>query len=48
MNIKNYGELYFFINNGKKKRKVEYPPMKVIDMCFWQLGKNLDNKKETR
>ncbi len=30
-----------------EKRKVEYPPMKVIDMCFWQLGKNLDNKKET-
>lgn len=24
MNIKNYGELYFFINNGKKKRKIEY------------------------
>lgn len=24
MNVKNYGELYFFINNGKRKRKVEY------------------------
>lgn len=30
MDIKNYGELYFFINNGKKKRKFEY----IAITCF--------------
>lgn len=25
---------------------VEYPPMKIIDMCFWQIGFNSDVQKE--
>jgi len=25
---------------------VEYPPMKIIDMCFWQIGFNSDTQNE--
>ena len=24
---------------------LEYPQMKIIDMCFWQIGFNIDTKK---
>lgn len=26
--------------------RIEYPPMKIIDMCFWQLGYEIDSEKE--
>ena len=28
-----YGDISFEIN-----KKIKYPPMKIIDMCFWQIG----------
>lgn len=32
--------------NKVSQGRIEYPPMKIIDMCFWQLGYEIDNEKE--
>ena len=36
------------LNNLRKQfanEGVYYTPMKLIDMCFWQLGVDLENKE---
>ena len=47
--IRNLSEFYVANKNFEKWRPtityngMEYPQMKVLDMCFWQIGYNLDN-----
>ena len=49
-----YNENYIDFEKAREKMKIgdiEYPQMKIIDMCFWQIGLELEeleraNKKE--
>lgn len=34
--------------NQISQHRVKYPPMKIIDMCFWQLGYEIDPKKKDK
>lgn len=34
-----------FVINGEK---LEYPTMKVLDMCFWQIGKDIEDEEKRK
>ena len=48
-------QLYLFYNDNKEafenlRKQLEsngtsYPPMKLMDMCFWQIGIDLEKEK---
>lgn len=45
-----YGENYDDFENARKKMKIgniKYPQMKIIDMCFWQIGLELEELERT-
>ena len=54
-NLKSILQLIDFYNNYYKEfetvrskmnvGEIEYPQMKILDMCFWQVGFDLDNNK---
>ena len=46
-----YNENYTELEKDKKIMKIgiiEYPQMKVIDMCFWQIGLELDKEESMK
>ena len=54
-NLKSILQLIDFYNNYYKEfetvrskmnvEEIEYPQMKILDMCFWQVGFDIDNNK---
>jgi hypothetical protein len=45
--------LFGFASNNRKKialvcNKLRYPPMKILDMYFWQLGYNFEEKNRKK
>lgn len=40
-------EKFEIIRKGILKKGVDYPQMKLVDMCFWQIGYDKSDKKES-
>lgn len=40
-----YFEEFETVRKNMKIKELEYPQMKLIDMCFWQVGFDLDEEK---